>query len=328
MVTVRVRETYDLHTQTGKLTVIGVHTPSADIIQRNYPGLLMQCKAYRPVSCDVRMACASVLPLDPLGVGTSEGAVAPEDIFNPILYKAVGNFGMSQIETYLHQNISTNWVSKGSSLDADTDGLTTDDYGLYYGLLANTHEWKHANPQAGMSMSNLRPLVYERLETIGQIGVQSDGEPASYLIAPNPDGSLANYGGFPSFRGNARAMPWLNCTAFKPNSAVNSIEHCPSGFVTDNFNNWQVGTPAPKIYCGIIIVPPSRLHQMFYRLVCEWTLEFTTVRPLGDIASWSGLANIGNAQHIQDYSYTSSKTLVDTTDLVDTSEDSGITKVM
>ena len=53
MVFVKVRETYDLHTVKNKMTVIGVHTPKPDIIKKNFPGLLMQCRAYRPVSCDI-----------------------------------------------------------------------------------------------------------------------------------------------------------------------------------------------------------------------------------------------------------------------------------
>ena len=102
MVVVKVRETYDLHTTQNKMTVIAIHTPKPDIIKRNYPGLLMQCKMYRPVSADVRVACASVLHLDPLGVGTSPGDVAPEDVFNPILYKAMSNKGMSQLEARIN----------------------------------------------------------------------------------------------------------------------------------------------------------------------------------------------------------------------------------
>ena len=100
MVFVKVRETYDLHTVRNKMSVIAIHTPDPKIIKNNFPGLLMQCKSYRPYSCDVKLACASVLPVDPLGVGLAEGDVAPEDMFNPILYSAMSNFGMSQLEAH------------------------------------------------------------------------------------------------------------------------------------------------------------------------------------------------------------------------------------
>lgn len=215
MVFVKVRETYDLHTVKNKMTVIAIHTPKPDIIKANFPGLLMQCKAYRPVSADVRVACASVLPLDPLGVGLEEGSVAPEDVFNPILYKACSNFGMSQIEARINAlsgvGSGVDVVGQTANVDVDTLTSATDEFPIYYGFLSNAHEWRHANPQSGLEMTGLRPLVYEVLYNIGDTA--SAGYPAPIEPGyPDAQGGKASLGAM-AIRGNAKPLPWINCNS-------------------------------------------------------------------------------------------------------------------
>lgn len=304
MVFVKLRETYDLHTIQNKLSIIAIHTPKADLVKAQYPGLLMQCKAWRPVSCDVKVACASVMPLDPLGVGTSEGDIAPEDIFNPILYKATSNLGMSQIEARIRR-IADGDISgatlRGSSAIVDNQNVDTyaDDFKVYYGLLANPHEFKHANPQSGLSMSGLRPFVFEMLYNVG-----SDD------TAPNSSGSGAVSIAGASFRGGSKPLPLLPTLKY-------SDGHEAAGFPqpTDEGSpgypaNHMVDMICPHVICGMIIVPPSRLHQLFYRMVVEWTLEFTAVRPLSEIVSWTGLGQIADLTHFQSYDYSVAKKVI------------------
>lgn len=315
MVFVKIRETYDLHTIRDKLSVIGIHTPTSNIIKRTYPGLLMQTKAYRPVSCDVKMACASMLPLDPLGIGTAEGDVAPEDVFNPILYKACSNKSMSQIEQYLHIMTAD---KDGPSIDVNFSGVVPDDFNLYYGLLSQTHDWKHANPQSGVSMIGLKPLVYETYDNIGTSSQAIDND------------GLARDIPSVSFRGSAHPMPFLETTV--THGTVGELPtSVATGFNQDDpdhvVNNIQIDVPSVKTFCGIMIIPPSRLHQLFYRLVCEWTLEFSTIRQISEITSWTGLQHAGKGSHYISYSFDDSK-FVESTGMVDTTEGMGIKKVM
>lgn len=316
MVFVKVRETYDLHTTKNKMTVIGIHTPKPDIIKRNYPGLLMQCKAYRPVSADVRVACASMLPLDPQGVGTAEGDVAPEDVFNPILYKAISNKGMSQLEARINMmaHAPTTMLADvdGQTATVDVDSVTNqaDEFNLYYGLLANTHDWKHANPQAGLSMTNLRPLVYEVLYNVGDQMLGADGvaDPTHYS-APGSDGDRVN-ASVQGILGSARPMPFINCTSYTYVASTKSSPAILPGFPDVGSlmpYNAETDVPWINVVCGAIIVPPSRLHELFYRMVVEWTIEFSGIRPLSEIADWAGIARIGSGTHYQNYSYSSAK---------------------
>lgn len=309
MVFVKVRETYDLKTVKNKMTIIGIHTPKSNIIKANFPGLLMQCKAYRPVSCDVRIACASMLPVDPLGVGQSEGDIAPEDLFNPILYKAITNVGMSQIEaaiTYLNVNQSGSNEVNGPSAGVDVNSVTTDndEFDTYYGLLANSHGWKHANPQQGLQMTGLKPLVFEMLYNVGDNNaIEGTSYNATGYPAPNNAGNrvMPNAVGF---RGNAKPMPFINCTAYSVTNAAQGTGVAEAGFKGTGMPiNAETDVPAPCVVCGCIIVPPSRLHELFYRMVVEWTLEFTGIRPLGEITNWAGLRTIAGVTHYKNYDY-------------------------
>lgn len=319
MVFVKVRETYDLHTTRNKMTVIGIHTPKPDIIKRNYPGLLMQCKAYRPVSCDVKIACASVLPLDPKGVGLTEGDVAPEDVFNPILYKAMSNFGMSQLEARINafrENTLAVDVA-GSTADVDTNTLSqsSDEFDLYYGLLSETHNWKHAHPQQGLMMKNLRPLVWDIVYNIGDNSTNTDQSALTgQFSAPMSDGNARGFN-VQGIRGGSKPFPFINTLRYT--SGTNGIDDTAPGFMTswDGRDrgvpvNAEQDVPWVNVVVAGICCPPSRLHEFFYRMVVEWTIEFTSIRSMADITTWSNLGHIGSVQHYQNYNYSATKKAV------------------
>lgn len=318
MVLVKVRETYDLCTVQDKMTVIAIHTPKTDIIKKNYPGLLMQCKAYRPVSADVRLACASLEPLDPLQIGTEVGSISPEDAFNPILYKAMSNFGMSQLEARI------NALSNGSNVDVDgsTAAVDTqhvsnvsDEFPIYYGLLSDTNNWRHASPQAGLTMSDLRPLVWEMVYNVGD-NVSTISSSANKFEAIGPDGNIIGAGSATTtvraIRGGSKPMPFINTTSYSASSSVSGSVQNPGFNIGANFA--EVDVPYLNVVVGAIIVPPSRLHQLFYRMVVEWTLEFSAIRSIQEVTDWSGLAVFGNATHYQNYNYSETKKVLTGTD--------------
>ena len=181
MVTVRISETYDLSTKVGKMGIVGIHTPTGSLIDKMWPGLVLQYKKMRFAKCDVAMACASMLPADPLQIGVEAGSIAPQDMFNPILYKAVSNDSMSNILGYLMgasygANTAFPNVDKGSIVDINdtnfnsgvSDGpVSYDQFKMYYGLLADADNWRKAMPQAGLTMRDLYPLVYQVIHPFG-----------------------------------------------------------------------------------------------------------------------------------------------------------------
>lgn len=333
MVSVRVSETYDLSTQVGKLGLVGIHTPTGTLIDRMWPGLVLQHKKFRFVSCDVAMACASVLPADPLQVGVEAGQIAPEDMFNPILYKAVSNDSMSSIQGYLqgliaNKNVAT--VEKGSIGYLNDPEMTftggsggtedIDQVAVYYSLLADTSGWKKAMPQAGLVMRGLYPLVYQMVSMYGQnsfpqtpgnsnVVVPSTGDANVQTIIPN------------TLRGPSIRMPSVDTTAYVAQGGLDG-NIVPAGVANIESNTGLV-QPA---YVALIVIPPAKLNRLYFRLKVTWTIEFTGLRSMSDVGKWYTLQEIGRDSYGTDYAAQSASMDVKTSMVDVTSAD--VSKIM
>jgi hypothetical protein len=302
MVMVTLSETYDLSTITDRMSLIGVHTPKTEALTRQYPGLLMNCKTFRYVSCDVTMACASMLPADPLQVGVEAGQIAPSDMFNPILYTAVSNDSMSTLESRMRtlEFNNGNVTARGPSVEATNDSVTTKgDWDVYYGLLSSDG-FKHAMPQAGLQMTNLRPIVFEKYYNGGS-------NPSKFgsgdILYANDGGDKFTTVPIRGFRGQAHPMPAVNCTAIVHNE-TGGVRQAQPGFDDDKDDvcNGQISAPyLPPVYVAMIVVPPAKLNRLYYRMVVRWHVDFAGIRPLTDIASFAGLANQGQFFYHSDY---------------------------
>lgn len=335
MVRVTVSETYDLSTKVNKMSLIGIHTPKMEIVKRAFGGLLSQCKMYRFHHCDVRLACASVLPADPLQVGVEPGAIAPQDMFNPILYKAVSNQGMNQFELRMHgighdPNNSDRFI--GQSIDKTDDVVgSTDNFGVYYTLLSNRKGWKVAHPQRGLSMRNLRPYVYEKLYNEGDARTtdSAGGNEASMVLSdPNGDGTITpviDYytagGGIRSLRGRPRPMPFLPVSTILPTNVSADGSGAYDAVALDQL-------PDNKdfyAYCGLIVMPPAKLNKFYYRLVVRWYIDLVGIRPYSEIQGFADQNSHVGTFYGTDYTISQSKD--DSLGMVDV-RDTEIEKIM
>lgn len=319
MVTVSVSETYDLSTKPNKMSLIGVHTPPLSFVRKLWPGLFLNFKMVRFLSCDVSLACASVLPADPSQIGVEAGAIAPVDMLNPILYKAVSNESMSTLETRLagmYPN-STDASVKGQSIIATKDNATNleDEFPVYYGLLSNRDGWRVAMPQQGLSMTGLVPLVFEKLYNNGTMSGAVENTSADVYPGLRPNGSIVAYQSY-AVKGNARPMPAINTTVF-PTGDLNASRVAP-GFTAANIPSTvdigeismvgQTTTPlVPPTYVAAICMPPSKLQTLYYRMVVRWKIEFTGLRPITEITDWpAGLSSASTFTYFSDYTFGSS----------------------
>ncbi|QIR82262.1 capsid protein [Chicken smacovirus mg4_881] len=339
MVMVRISETYDLSTKVDKLGVVGIHTPTGDLIDRMYPGLVLQCRKFRFVKCDVAMACASMLPADPLQVGVEAGTIAPQDMFNPILYKAVSNDSMNNFLRFIQAVDDEAGVTasfrQGSIISVNNgtfdniDGTAQDQFKMYYALLADSDGWRKAMPQSGLSMGGLYPLVYQ---VVAQFGNDTrNGSLASGGV--NAPG-LKNASGTPPvsgegvafipdhhLRGPSMRMPSIDTMYYNdPDSSTSLVVPNQTALVKSNTRN------VPPAYVGLIVLPPAKLNQLYYRLKVTWTIEFTDMVAMTDISKWANLTSIGTASYGSDYEV-QSKAMADRTAMVDTSG-ADIEKVM
>lgn len=308
MVMVRVSETYDLSTKVGKMGIVGIHTPKSNIIKKMWSGLISNFKFGRFVGCDVQLACASMLPADPLQIGVDAGSIAPQDMFNPILYKAVSNDSMSNLQAWLMSKMGGNAsaIQKGSIIDVNSadfqfdDAVSISQFDMYYALLADTDGWKKAMPQAGLSMTGLYPIVYALASNVGANDI--NGGLSTQMSAPKDKDATGsgstNVVGVQYLRGPAMRMPRVNTVYFHDTSSVNQDDK----IVDQAYTNFGANTAGlPMCYVGMIVLPPAKLNQLYYRLKVTWTIEFTEVRPVTDISNWRLMSEVGSQAYGTDY---------------------------
>lgn len=307
MVTVRITETYDLSTTVNKMGIIGIHTPSPLLIQKLYPGFLTNYKWMHLDRCDVACACASVQPADPLQVGTEAGDIAPEDLFNPILYRAVSTDGyntiVNRVFTYAADGGSV-VTSRQVGSDAFPDVNNQTD--AYYSLLSEGG-WRKAMPQSGFAMTGLRPLVYPLESTFGNTNIRPEVTSGTANInAVTTTGSSGDTTGAGNkatmFRGAGHPMGRLPTTM-----SLNSSHYNPGATELIDYAD-SSNTVIPPTWVGAIIMPPARLHKLYYRIRCSWTITFydpiTTVEKM----SLSRMTTLGaSLLHRSEYTIGASK---------------------
>lgn len=288
---------YDLHTRKNAMGLIGIHTPSMTAINRHFSGLMKQFKFVKIVGCDVVMACASALPADPLQIGETESDIAPQDMFNPILYRAVSNDAMSTLLSML----PVPQTSGGPDLNYIPDALgssTVDDFSYYYGLLSDSSHWRKAMPQSGLMMTGLRPIVFAVNTTAGS---QVDATLAETAV--NPATGLAVDVSPKYIRGPAMPLPRIPTLRLITGADVRGAYDMSL-------------SELPPVYCGALVLPPAKNNILYYRLNITWKLEFQELRSVTEADGWNENAAVGAALYGSDY-VSQSKAMSATTDVID-----------
>lgn len=336
MVTVRVTQTYDLSTAVNKMGILGIHTPPENLIRRLYGGFLLNYNKFKLDKCDLACACASVQPADPLQVGVQAGDIAPQDLFNPILYRACTNDSFNTIINRVYaystgQTVQNNSIVTSGNQGSDAFPNLANQTDVYYSLLAEDG-WRKAMPQTGFSMTNIRPLVYNVLSQYGQtrpIAVTTGSNIASVGTANAVTGELDVASLQTFIRGNAQPMP-----ALPTGYAVNT----PQSTGASDFGTATRPSEAliPPTWCGVIVMPPAALHILYFRISISWTISFFDPISTTEKFALTQLNNTGAMTHIAEYtigsskeSYESSEEMMETTeDVIDSIGVSTLKKVM
>lgn len=322
VVTMTMQETYDLQTTVGKMGLIAIHTPTYNSIHKLYSGLLLNHKYFHLDRCDFAVACASVQPADPLQVGTEAGSIAPQDLFNPLLYTACSTDSYNTIvsralglnSTPLNGNSGTISDSGMAGSQAFSNAVNSEQ--VYYSLLGESG-WRKAMPQAGFTMSGLKPLVYTMVNTFGNAGQMSnsaDGVGFNAAQSIGADGTFTNNNPVAGtmFRGESRPMPRLPTT----------IGPISSGGTVSDYYYIQntLRTTIPKTMVALIIVPPAKQHILYYRLRVVWTVSFIEPASVTERLTPGYMANIGTASYGSNIVSSSAKDLDNKENFVDTQD--------
>lgn len=288
MPTITIRETYDLSTAPGRLGLIGIHTPGSAIIRKLYPGLWLNYNKVKVNTCNVALACASLLPADPLQIGVETGDIAPQDLFNPILYRACSTDSFNTILNRMYGTDSLFKLQDGSiAFDANGPGdpfpsiSNTLSEDVYYGLLSESG-WKKAMPQSGLQMRNLVPLVYNVISNYGNGAVMSTpgvsgADADKFVSVPNADGATSSNVKLASlFRGHSFPMPALPTARGMVAGQASYVDttSVQSGIDNSWYFPYFPPTLIPKTYVGCVIIPPSKLHKLYFRMSITWSISF------------------------------------------------------
>lgn len=267
---VRLSSMYDLQTNT-KFGIIGVHTPSAGQLVTKYDGLLKNYKYMKIKACSVKIACASVLPADPLQVGVVAGKISPADMMNPILYRAVSNDSWNALINRIYVS-AWNGDSADGLDDAFANIPSASSEKVYYSLLS-TPGWRKVMPQQGLSVKNLRPLVHSVVSVFGNqnkiSSVASENIADNTIVGTSHAGSpLLQFDKNTVFRGKTFPMPAI------PTAQVDGTAQSTN----------LAGSPGiPKTMVLAIVMPFSQLQVMYYRMIVTWDIVFFGLRPSTDL---------------------------------------------
>lgn len=194
------QEIIDLHTETDKVSVLGLHTPVTRTPYDMLQGFFDMFQKYHYDGCSFALVPAARLPADPSQVSYGAGVppIDPRDLLNPILWHGCHGESLgSVLNQFLSGRPSTSDIAARytSSLDefepsVSQVGNDAIFEGLYYRALSD-NTWLKAHPQKGLRRSGLRPLVYslstDRQYVPGPYGIYNPALPTASLTAQDPD---------------------------------------------------------------------------------------------------------------------------------------------
>lgn len=308
-------EVYDLHTEVGKPTVIGVHTPQQNIVQQMLKGFFTQYRKFRYLGCDLTFIPVSTLPADPLQVSYSAGetTIDPRDMVNPILYKGChGNSLGSVLDALLPDGLTGSSI--GSSVDrqqvSTVSGVTVssgDLITLYYQGLSSP-EWGKAHVQRGFRKAGLYPLVYNmatdtpisnRDVNMGTVGDNASFSgsyaPTAGSVPPSRVGEGLDFGTTGvgrQFTNRVQRLGWLD--TFLPTRTTAPTAEMGVGS-TENFAG------IPKLMMMCILMPPAYKTEFYFRMVIRHKFAFRDFgMAVGPGAPYFGSENPEGGYHSPD----------------------------
>lgn len=287
------QEILDVNTVKGNVTIIGIHTPTGNTPVRRLSGFFSQFRKFRYKGCSVQVVPAATLPADPLQVGfeAGENTIDMRDMLNPILFH--GTHGESlQIAWnnifYNHDRFNGdgthgNGYIVGAGMDVDDVAFADVGNSLvetqYYQAITD-RTWRKFGIQSAFKLPFMSPRVWKAATVYpilgngyADIGNMNTGP--NYAGGTIPLGSIfdsSNSYGLTQKVGSdgdvldqhwmssgTTPLGWLPTVTF-PNVG-NTISTAPA-------------TVLPKIFMGVLVLPPSYLQELYFRVIVTHYYEF------------------------------------------------------
>lgn len=302
-------EVYDMHTEFGKTTLIGIHTPTTNRWQKYMRGFCHQFKKFRYKGASLSFVPVATLPVDPLAVSYEggESQIDPRDMVNPIIHCGMRGESMGK---YLDEIFHFNLEHKLNALDVANvvnEELIADLENMYYTALSSP-AFKKSHPQQGFRKSGLHPMVYNL----------ATDRPFNYAINPNATGEVdamptagastggnilgdATNGYYSPYTDRVSTAPnFLNEVGYDPDLQITQRQfaqfftnRCQSLGWLDTIQDYtsqeslagvygatteQWLTGLPKIYMYFVMLPPAYKTELYFRVIIRHFFEFKEYR--------------------------------------------------
>lgn len=304
-------EVVDMQTVDGKLSVIGVHTPVGKSPYLKLKGFFTQFRKYRYDGISSLTICpASGLPIDPLGLSSIPGStdqMDPRDTFNPILFKGCHGEHLHKILNDLMND--REYVTGGlSSAGFSAAGVNRDSTGgesaaslrkkeiemtalsaaehAYYSWLTDT-TWRKFGIQSVIKLRHLKPLVWKVARNMpllpastgtvfntnaGELRRES-GTTANTLIDPSTDLELYGDSRITDAIGKVPSMNDENAYVQEFTNGVARLGWLPTTVQVQGDARPMISA-LPKLFMGVLCLPPSYSVEQFMRAVIVHHFSF------------------------------------------------------
>lgn len=282
------QEIYDLNTRDQRVSFLGIHTPTGAKPRQMLDGFFSQFRKFKYKGCNVKLVPCATLPVDPLGVSYEAGSqqVDAREMVNPIVFKGCHGESMGGVLNQLYK--STGFSGTGTSIDEsgtnpiNTGGLNWPEE-MYYSALSDK-TFKKFGIQSGMDVKGLHPLVH----TLAM------NHPMLPNSAHSDRGTLTTANSAPLWGGNDKVWNGDMVSATAPVLGLGQVEDTmftngckslgwlptrslaqyTSGTNTDTGSPKEVYSYLPKLFMGMIILPPCYSVKMYFRCIITHFFEF------------------------------------------------------
>lgn len=291
-------QTYDLNTEVGAPTLLGIHTPIGGDAWRFLGMWFRGYTKYKYLGCDITVVNAARLPVDPEQLGKVEGEnyVDMRDTLNPAQFIGCHGESLGEVINSMYGGLASD-IFRGTTLDKIECNALLENF--YYTALGDP-KWRKSPIQKTLHIRGLHPLCYN-LATTHQI------MPSNGILAANyPDNSdeVANIpSGTPVPGSVINTGSGIRQFAI-PSTAVfdDNADDFTQKFVGSMFTNkltrlgWLdtmqfVGCQTksmvfesgkicelPKLFMGILMLPPAYLCRQYLRVIITHRFAFKGIR--------------------------------------------------
>lgn len=266
------QEVYDLGTKDGKMTIIGLHTPTGGKPRAMLDGFFKQFRKFCYKGMSVTMIPAAQLPADPLAVGYEAGElqIDPRELVNPILFHGTHGDSLNMALDQCFKNTGLAHTTPSSNIvEADmAEGYNQD---AYYAALSDP-TFKKFGIQQGVRLKGLHPLVHPLVLTSSMLPnadkiTSGDITPGGSGVIPWAQNVVWN--GSVDSEGNPNLNTLSPVNMFT--SGVRKLGWLPTRtFYKSNHTGEELDgnvTYLPKLFMGVLILPPSYRVEQYFRMV-------------------------------------------------------------